>query len=377
MPTIAATKDLTALLEHLIKFPTITGDKATCRAALDWVEQQLEGLPLKVRRPDHGGFSSLIAITPAVKDFKNPRLWLGAHIDVVAASAADFSPEVKNGRIYGRGSHDMKFAIAAYIELLRELGADLAKYDLGLFITSDEESSGAYGAGWLLNDRGYRGGAILMPDSGTPWHFCVGGKGIMRWDLTSTGRAAHGSRPWQGVNAIDQLTRFADHVKRNVPAEPCGIEDHYHDTVVLSTIRGGQAKNQVPDACAATLDIRYMPSTTPARIQTWMQAAEAAVPGVKATSRVSSGPYKLDANHAAVQAYKASLRAVLGRDIPDHFAHGTSDGRWFVWQGIPDLNVGVKGSGYHTSPEWVDIADVTRFQAVTRHFLDSWAKVHK
>src|SRR5580700_6626796 len=106
---------LTDHLTHLVSFPTITKDQSTNRAAIDWIEQQLTGLPLHIRRLENHGFPILIATT---KNTKNPKLWLAGHIDVVAAPPDSFKPRVVDGKLHGRGTHDMKFAIAAFITLV-------------------------------------------------------------------------------------------------------------------------------------------------------------------------------------------------------------------------------------------------------------------
>src|ERR1041385_2774437 len=129
--TKPATKTLTDILSHLIRMPTLTADHATNRAALDWVEEQLHELPLRIQRLEHKGVSSLVATTPAVKNPKRPRLWLAGHMDVVPGDPKDFPPRVHDGKLFGRGAFDMKYGLAVFIKLLRELGPDLAKYDLG------------------------------------------------------------------------------------------------------------------------------------------------------------------------------------------------------------------------------------------------------
>jgi succinyl-diaminopimelate desuccinylase len=371
--TKSITDTLTALLTHLVRFPTITGDNATNRAALDWVEQQLHGLPLDIKRLDNHGVPALVATTPGVSDANKPKLWLMAHMDVVAGEAADFTAVQHQGRLYGRGSHDMKFAIACFIALLRDLGPDLPNYDLGLLLTCDEEAGGRYGARWLVQDLGYRGSAVFVPDSSTPWKMQVSAKGIARFKLTANGQAAHASRPWQGSNAIDTLMAFANQVRSNVPTEPCTDPHHRHNTVNLSTINGGLAVNQVPASATAEIDVRYNPDTNYDVIAGWIEQAKATVPNVDAELIVSDPPYHVDPGEAG-EIFKAANLEIAGQEINDHHAHGSSDDRWFGWVGVPAVNVGVIGSGYHTSPEWVDIADLVRYYKVTQRFVTKFSK---
>ena len=374
MPTATTnTNILTDLLTHLVRFPTVSGDNPTNRAALDWVEQQLEDLPLDVKRLENHGVPALVATTPAVTDPTAPKLWLLGHIDVVAGDPSDFNPHVKHGRLHWRGTHDMKFAIACFIALLQELGSDLKHYDLGLMLTADEEIGGEHGARWLVQDRGYRGGAVFVPDSSTPWKMEVSAKGIARFDLTAVGQAAHASRPWQGVNAVDELMSFVNHLRAQVPAEPCGDQHHRHATVNLSTISGGMAPNQVPGSAQAKIDIRFTSRTSIDQINAWISKAHTAVPSVTAKLFRADAPVSIPTNSAG-ELFKNIALEVAGVKVTDHHAHGSSDARFFAWKHVPTINVGVTGSGYHTSPEWVDLADLTRYYEVTRRFVHDWAR---
>ncbi len=373
MPTKTVVDTLTDTLIHLVRFPTVTGDNATNSAALDWLEQQLSGLPLQIQRLENHGVPALIATTTGAKDPKSPSLWLAAHMDVVAPSGPDdFTPVVKDGRVYGRGTHDMKYSIASYIVLLNELAPILDQYDLGLFITADEEVGGELGAGWLVNNRGYRGGAVLLPDTSTAWQAEMGGKGISRWTLTATGRAAHSSRPWQGINAIDELMRAVNLLRSNVPTEPCGDTHHRHATINLARITGGTAINQVPNSATAEIDVRFPEEISLDDIRGWFTDITA-VPHVTAEIITEALPYRTK-SHPVLNQYEAIVKEVTGQTVTRYLSHGSADARWFAFKDVPVINVGISGSGYHTSPEWIEISDLSNFYEITRRFADAWAK---
>jgi succinyl-diaminopimelate desuccinylase len=365
-----SSKTLTDVLSRLIGFPTITSNHATNRAALDWVQERLVGLPLIMRRYEHNGYPSLIATT---KNAKTPKLWLVAHIDVVTSAPAGFKAKVSNGRLHGRGAHDMKFALASFIVLLEELGQDLVNYDLGLMVTSDEEVGGFDGVKWLINSQGYSSNAALIPDSGGSWQMEAGAKGIMWWELEATGKSTHASRTWDGVNAIDEVTKFVESVRSNVPAEPCGDPLHQHSTVNLSSLVSGGATNQVPGSATARLDIRYTPDLTAETISSWIQESEAQVPTVKAKVLLEDHPYQIR-NEGPVTVYQDIVRQVTGHGVTFSTAHGSSDARHFAQVGIATINVCPTGSGFHVPDEWVDISDLENFHEINRRFVGSWAR---
>jgi succinyl-diaminopimelate desuccinylase len=373
-PTIVSpAQAITNYLEQLVRMPTISNDLATNTAALDWVEQQLSGLPLTIQRLTNQGFPALIATTNAVKNPKNPRLWLAAHMDVVSGTHEDFTPRVANGIFYGRGTHDMKFAIAIYIALLKSLGRNLEHYDIGLFLTCDEEIGGINGARWLVEDLGYRGEAVLLPDTSANWKAEMGGKGIMWWQIDAVGKTTHASRPWEGVNAIDELVGFVNHVRNNCPKEPCGDHSHNHATVNFSTIEAGGSVNQVPASASAKLDIRFTPDMDFETVARWMEAARIAYPSVTPTLQRHDYPYKVQPNKAG-ELFESIVQDVTGIEVTRYTSHGSADARFFAWKNVPVINVGVAGSGYHVSPEWVNIDDLLNFFEITSRFVDQWAK---
>jgi succinyl-diaminopimelate desuccinylase len=369
--TQPATETLVELLSHLIRFPTVTSDQATNRAAIDWVQQQLDGLPLHIKRHSSGGFASLTATTAKTK---SPKLWLVAHIDVVPASPESFKPVVREGKLYGRGAHDMKFGLATFIALLQDLGDSLPQYDLGLMVTSDEEVGGMNGVNYLLGTLGYRGTAVLIPDCNANWKLETGAKGITWATLTAHGRTTHASRPWEGLNAIDELYRFVGHLRAHIPAEPCGDPLHQHTTLNLGTISGGTATNAVPGSASANIDFRLAPGSTPDHVTTWLEAAKQAVPTV--TYQIDSAadsPYQI-ATDGPVKLFADIAESVIGHELGHVMANGSSDARFFAHLGIPTICVSPTGSGYHVPDEWVDIEDLGRFYEVTKRFASTWTK---
>lgn len=369
MPTTAnsTTSTLTELLTHLVRFPTITSDKATNQVAIDWIEEQLSGLPLHVHRYVSQGHPMLVATT---RNTRSPKIWLAGHVDVVHDGPGGFKPVVRDGRLYGRGTHDMKAGIAVFIALLQELGDDLRDYDLGLMITSDEEIGGAHGVKWLL-EQGYRGKVAFIPDSGASWKMEVGAKGVMWWEITATGRSAHASRTWDGVNAIEQLVRFVDHVRAHLPTEPCGDPGHQHTTLNFANITGGSATNQVPSNAVGRVDLRITPDVGLETVTSWFEDAKIAVPGVEAKAVLADAPYHVT-DERPIALFRDITRSVTGAVPEATMAHGSSDARHFAAFRIPTINCSPTGSGFHVPNEWIDLEDLTRYYEITKQFVERW-----
>src|SRR5680860_1035635 len=105
-------------LIDLIQFKTLSKDFKENGEALRWIENEIKDLPVFIKRYEKNGFQSLVITT---KKTKTPKIMLAAHLDVVKGSKNIFQPVIKDGKLYGRGVFDMKYAIACYLKLLQEL----------------------------------------------------------------------------------------------------------------------------------------------------------------------------------------------------------------------------------------------------------------
>jgi len=140
-----------------------------------------------------------------IAKFKNtvkPDLLLIGHIDVVAAEELQFSPVEKNGRIYGRGSKDMKAGVAVIIELMNYYAKQKNKPNIAAAFVSDEESGGYNGAGIIAGKMGYKPGLVITPDPGEKHCIINKEKGFIWFYLIVKGKSSHPSRPWKGECAI-------------------------------------------------------------------------------------------------------------------------------------------------------------------------------
>jgi succinyl-diaminopimelate desuccinylase len=194
-------------------------------------------------------------------------LVIHGHMDTVPTGPLEnwthkpFEPEVVNGRLYGRGACDMKGPVAALAEALILYTSERHRKPLVMLATSDEES-GCSGAEEVAKSgilRGIKYGVCAEP---TSLQVLVGEKGLFWSRLLAFGKSAHGSRPEEGVNAI-QICMDA---LRVLTGEPYYFEeDHLLGTPTLSIgqISGGIKVNVVPDRCEATLDMRVVKGQTP------------------------------------------------------------------------------------------------------------------
>ena len=193
-------------------------------------------------------------------------LIFNGHLDVVPAGDpsqwryAPFQGKLEKGRIYGRGASDMKSGIASILQAISMIDRSKIRLDRGaliLHLVSDEESHGHQGMGFLTQKGVIQGDATLVGEP-TDLDLVICQKGALWFRISTIGKSAHGSRPHQGVNAIEKMMRLVNRLS-SISME----KEHPmlgKPTLNIGTIRGGTKVNIVPDRCKIEVDRRMLPS---------------------------------------------------------------------------------------------------------------------
>ncbi|MFX0108887.1 MAG: M20 family metallopeptidase [Candidatus Hodarchaeota archaeon] len=202
-------------------------------------------------------------------------LVMHGHLDTVPAGPPEewshppFASEIENGKLYGRGACDMKGPVSALAEAMILYSEENHKKPLLFLATSDEESgcSGAeeVAASGLLDGVAY--GVCAEP---TSFNVLVGEKGIFWCRVVARGKAAHGSRPLEGINAINLCTQALQVLTEQLYSYEVD-ELLGEQTMSIGKIVGGIKVNVVPDFCEALIDMRTVKGQTPESIQSEMR----------------------------------------------------------------------------------------------------------
>jgi acetylornithine deacetylase/succinyl-diaminopimelate desuccinylase len=215
------------------------------------------------------GRLSLVAEIPHPEglDGTRPTLIINGHLDVVPVKADawtrdPFDPEVADGRLYGRGSADMKGGIAAAICALDALAraGRAPACDVVFHLVADEELGGRHGTRALLEQGLIRGDACLVPEP-TDLQLCIAERGLLQGRIRVTGRPGHGSRPREAVSAIEHAAKLV----LALHAADFGDPEHPllgRPTANVGTIDGGTTFNTVAESCVIGLDRRILPGAT-------------------------------------------------------------------------------------------------------------------
>ena len=262
--------DPVALTQQLVRFDTInpTSPELDCARFLAGL---LEGGGFRVQLHEFApGRASLVA---TLSGGSKPPMCFAGHLDTVPLGAAPwkrdpFAGETDAGRLYGRGSSDMKSGIAALACAALDLARTGRLPDAGLtlvFVAAEE--TGCEGAAHLARTDGALGtaGAMVVgePTGGRP---LVGHKGALWLEARTRGVTAHGSMPEQGVNAVYRAARVVSALETfrfDVAPDPL----LGRPTLNVGTIRGGLNINSVPDEAVIGIDIRTVPAQRHARVR--------------------------------------------------------------------------------------------------------------
>lgn len=259
--------------------------------------QELEALPDR---------TELMATIPGTG--AEPRLVFICHMDTVVLGSGwdeDLDPlgaEVRDGRLYGRGSCDMKSGLAsamvAFASELSRIGqtGELPTRGLSLICTVDEEDEmrgveAAIKAGWVKSRE------WVLDTEPTDGQIQVAHKGRTWFELTMEGFTAHASQPWQGADAICAMSYAITSIREAIDEQP-EHDELGKSTVTFGQIKGGYSPYVVPDTCKAWIDMRLVPpcDTNAAQkiVDEAIQMAEKQVPGCR-------GSYVITGDRPAIE----------------------------------------------------------------------------
>lgn len=302
-----------------------------------------------------------------------PTLMLNAHMDTVGVDGYlgdPFLARVEGGKLFGRGSCDMKGAIACFLETVRLLKSVELKGDLLLLFVADEEH-GMTGSA----HAGKHGPSADFAIVGEPTKLavCPKHKGELCGSVTVHGRAAHTSVPEHGRNAIldmsaviQALEAYGEELMTRTPHPICGT-----GRCTVSTIQGGTTVSSVPDRCGIQIDRRCLPDEN---VENVMAELEAVLEGVRrerpglqvelGKDALFLGPLDTDENAPITRAALKATSAILGEKPAISSFTGGTDG--------PNLQIStvILGPGdlaqAHTVDEWIELDQLEKACAIYR-----------
>ena len=356
----AACDEMVAFTADMVRIPTVNPPGDAYVECAELIGRRLETFGFTVDYPVAEGRAEHTPTHPRMNVVglrqgrsTRPLVHLNGHFDVVPANAGwtvdPFGGLVRDGRIYGRGTSDMKAGITAAMyaaEAIRRAGLDVHG-SIEISGTVDEESGGFAGMAWLAQQgrvSADRTDAVIITEPTDTDRIYIGHRGVYWFEVTTRGRIAHGSMPFLGVNAITHMGVILDEMRRRlmptlgsrVTDAPVVPEGARHATLNVNGIMGGQPVDgiQTPcvaDLCRAVFDRRFLVEegfdATRAEIVELLERAARETPQLVYELRdlMVVHPVRTPDGATVVSSLERSVQAVLGRPATLAASPGTYD----------------------------------------------------
>ena len=365
LPNVLARESIQQLLQQLVRIPSVnpiiapaegTGERAIAEFARDWLQQR--GVRAWIDELAPGRCNAVGE--PGSGD--GPTLVGCAHIDTVQTEGMTIPPfggHAENGRVYGRGSYDMKGGVAAVMAA----AAALAETEMrGRFMTAlvaDEEYA-SIGAQDFV--RRYRADACVVtePTARGMAELVTAHKGFVWLEIVTGGRAAHGSRWEEGHSAIAAMARIVsalDDFDRDV------LRKRMHPLVGPASmhsalISGGSGLSTYAAECRLQVERRTIPGETVEQVVKELRHLVGDDARVNVT--LSRPPLEAPGDSRIAACARLAITKVTGVAPPNAGVAYWMDAALFAEAGIETVNFGAQGEGAHAPVEWVDVETVVQ-----------------
>jgi succinyl-diaminopimelate desuccinylase len=363
-----------------------SGDQWLERGMTDWLQNFFQKINVPHQYlPVESDRGNVVAVLEG--DPNLPTILLDAHTDTVPVEGMTidpFQPKQKAGRLYGRGTCDVKGTMASHLSVIRQLAeqGDRQHSTIIATFTCDEElgQKGAIEIARQFSDPTASKtiipkGRIDMAIVGEPTGLnpVVAHKGTVRWKIQTNGVATHSSRPTEGVNAIYRMghallaiQQYGQQLQKETGHPLCGPP-----TLSVGTISGGTSVNIVPDQCLIEIDRRINPGEDAAEIIEKVQTAANQVSNHDIQSLppdMISLPLVDDNNHLVADALIEAAEGICDSQMKG-VPFSTHAPR-FAELGIPTVVFGPGSiSQAHTRDEWIEIAQLDQAVAILHRLL--------
>jgi acetylornithine deacetylase len=373
--------DVVALTQVLVSIPSVNpslerGGQGEARVAAYCARRLAEwGFEVAIPEVEAGRFN-VLARHHGRSEAAGPTLLFNGHLDTVGVegmSVPPFEGRLVEGRVVGRGACDMKAGVATLMVAARRVARRGHAGELVVALTCDEEHASVGMA--ALVEGGLRADAAVVCEP-TELAVMPAHKGFVWYEVTFQGRAAHGSRPDVGIDAILHAARFLvelDELDRSL-ATGAGHPLLGRGSLHAGTIAGGSAPSVYPGRCVVTLERRTLPGESPVSARAALEAAlartGAALPGLDAhidETLVRPGT-EVSGAHALV---RGLIEALALHGLPDR-VEGMSawvDAAFLNESGTPAVCFGPGSiARAHAADEWVEADQIERCTDVLTDF---------
>lgn len=365
--------DLLKTIEDFVRFKTITGNAEEINKCLAYIADSFKGTDAVVRIERFENASPVIFVANN-NDMEQDALVLG-HVDVVPAPDYLFEPVIKDGIIYGRGTLDMKAFVAVAMNTMHYVLEHKLPVKFAMLFSTDEETSSASTHAFMAKYPTLSAKVVLDNDVGGDITQLINKcKNPVYFKLTAKGKPAHGSTPWEGLDANEMLMRTIANLRRVYPYFDVNTgkpADTWIDTMHVARLNGGDACNIIAGSAEALLAFRLTEYTTPEDVAANIK--KACEEGVSYELTASTNAVVMREDNPQIAAYKKFAEKVLGRKIKFAQMGGATDARLFAAKGATVIMHSGTGEGMHGDNEYLVLKSVEELAALQIEYLKSLA----
>jgi len=395
-------------LQKLVRIPTVNPPGENYAEITSQLVEELQGVGLATRRytipkaelkallpPEQHGFPRFNVLGRWPVRGARKTIHFNAHYDVVPVSGewklgGPFSGAVKDGWIYGRGTSDMKGSIASLITAIHALRATgtLPRMNLEVSFTADEETDSVLGTGWLVQNTPIKPDYAIVMEGGEQNAVCCGHNGTAWFEVQVHGRAAHGSLPEHGINALEKmaaLVRSLEDYKRVLARRTWRTPE---GKIMRPTINvggvfhcGEGAKiNTVPAHASFTIDRRVLAiedhAAAEREVRAFLTAAARKIPQCRITINKISENFSCFSKptHSFFTAMAGCVTRVRKQPSVFSVSTGFNDMHFFSHHlRIPTLGYGPGGEDFHAVNERAKVKELLASAKIYADLLTGYA----
>lgn len=375
--------DVVGLTQELVKIPSVTGDE---RVIAEFIQGIINPYLDSVKIDEIGN-----VIGETIFDKGRQTILFNGHMDTVDPGAMEepFSGKIINGErfgtsgdvIYGRGSADMKGALAAYIAAISRLSEIADPPNVIFHAVVEEEPANGTGTSFAMKNMGVKPNVAITGEA-TNLDICLGFRGYVQFNLDTYGKTAHGSNPHQGVNAVLLMRDFLNELDGYIQ----DLESKVHPflgkaTCAVTNIECSPGRlSVIPDRCSLTFDSRYFPGESPRdrenELLSIIKGLEEKNQEFKAKLKIVSNgmrPTQLSAEDRYVQLLKAAVVEVTSKEPELRSWRFTLDSSYIVNDfAVPTIGFGPGLEDVvHTPEEQVPVEHLRTAERVYYRFMET------
>lgn len=361
--------DLIKTIYDLVRIKTETGNEKEINECLNYIKDSFDGTGAVVKIERFADASPVIYIANNHAMQQNA-LVLG-HIDVVKAEDKMFEPYIEDGKMYGRGTLDMKSFAAVAMNSMHYVLKQKLPIRFGVILSTDEEQGSKSTHAFLERYPELNADVVLDNDVGGDIGVIINKcKNPVFVKLMAEGKQAHGSTPWDGLDANEMLMQTLANLRKDYPYFDINSgkpENTWIDTMHAAKISGGDVSNIISGHAESLLDFRLTEHSTLAGLEENLK--KASMPGVKYEVVSVSTPVVMSENNPQILAYKALAEKIMAREVKFVQIGGATDARLFAEKGATVIMHSGTGEGMHADGEYVVLQSVEELAMIQIEYL--------